>query len=55
MSLFSLKMRASEGLSHVSGAERIVEESEVSTVAKAMVERALNHAKGKPDFINVKV
>lgn len=48
-------MRASEGLSHVSGAERIVEESEVSTVAKAMVERALNHAKGKPDFINVKV
>lgn len=55
MSLFSLKMRASEGLSHVSGAERIVEESEVSTVAKAMVERALNHSKGKPDFINVKV
>lgn len=48
-------MRASEGLSHVSGAERIVEESEVSTVAKAMVERALNHSKGKPDFINVKV
>lgn len=48
-------MRASEGLSHVSGAERIVEESEVSTVAKAMVERALTHSKGKPDFINVKV
>lgn len=48
-------MRASEKSSHISGAERIVEEGEVSTVAKAMVERALNHSKGKPDFINVKV
>lgn len=55
MALFSLKMRASEKGAHISGAERIVEEGEVSAVAKAMVERALNHSKGKPDFINVKV
>lgn len=55
MGLFSLKMRASGKGSHISGAERIVEEKDVSTVAKAMVERALSHSKGKPDFINVKV
>lgn len=48
-------MRASQASSHISGAERIVEEGEVSAVAKAMVERALAHSKGKPDFINVKV
>lgn len=48
-------MRAAKASSHISGAERIVEEGEVSAVAKAMVERALTHSKGKPDFINVKV
>lgn len=55
MALFSVKMRSSAGGTHISGAERIVEESEVPNVCAAMGTRALAHGKGKPDSITVTV
>ena len=53
--LFSVKMRASRNGSHISGAERIVPASVIPQLAAVMAERALEHAKGAPDFINIKV
>ncbi|WP_457569760.1 6-carboxyhexanoate--CoA ligase [Desulfurobacterium sp.] len=53
--LFSIKMRASREREHISGAERIVPESEISSIAKELTERALYHPKGKPDSINIKI
>ena len=48
-------MRASRKGEHVSGAERIVCEDAVAETLSALAERALNHSKGHPDFINLKV
>ncbi|MBR0056192.1 MAG: 6-carboxyhexanoate--CoA ligase, partial [Kiritimatiellae bacterium] len=53
--LFSVKMRASRGGEHVSGAERIVAAQAAPETAAALVRRALAHSKGEPDFIGVKV
>ena len=53
--LFSVKMRASQKGAHISGAERIVPASALPQVAAVMTTRALDHAKGKPDFINIKI
>lgn len=55
MSLFSVKMRASRGGVHVSGAERIVAPERVGEVCDAMSRRALSHPKGQPDEIHVTV
>ena len=55
MALFSVKMRSSMLGTHISGAERIVEEREVPDVCAAMGTRALAHGKGKPDSITVTV
>lgn len=63
MDCFSLKMRASrkflvDGKSvenHISGAERIVPPDAVERVSAQMVRRALNHSKGSPDEIHVKI
>ena len=59
MALFSMKMRASrtvDGKSlHVSGAEKILREDELADNADALIERALHHAKGEADFVNVKI
>ena len=55
MKAFSVKMRASREGMHVSGAERIVSEDAVAQTASCLVERALHHAKGTPDFVNVKI
>ena len=52
---YSVKMRASSDGHHVSGAEKIVPAASVSKVASRLVERALSHARGTPDFINVKI
>ena len=54
-SLFSVKMRASRGGEHVSGAERIVAPSATPETVSALVRRALGHSKGDPDFISLKV
>ncbi|WP_297445703.1 6-carboxyhexanoate--CoA ligase [Desulfurobacterium sp.] len=53
--LFSIKMRASSEREHISGAERIVPENEISKVVKELTERALYHPKGKPDSIHLKI
>ena len=53
--LFSVKMRASQEGAHISGAERIVPASALPQLAAVMATRALDHAKGKPDFINIKI
>ena len=53
--LFSVKMRASRAGSHISGAERIVPEPALPSLAAALTSRALGHEKGHPDFINVKI
>ena len=53
--MFSVKMRASRDGVHTSGAERIVPAAAIAKLAATLAERALSHAKGEPDFINVKV
>ena len=53
--MFSVKMRASRDGVHTSGAERIVQAAAIPKLAATLAERALSHAKGAPDFINVKV
>ena len=52
--LYSVKMRASSGGKHTSGAERIVPAGCVPRLAAALAERALSHSKGVPDSINIK-
>jgi len=53
--LYTVKMRASQNGTHVSGAERIVPAAAASKTAASLVARAINHSKGVPDFINVKL
>ena len=52
---FSLKMRASRGGRHISGAEKILPESGIPTHLQALLERAMRHANGEPDFVNFKL
>ncbi len=55
MPLYSIKMRASKGDLHVSGAERIIEQNNITAAVSALTERALHHGLGRADFINVKM
>lgn len=55
MSLFTVKMRASRGGVHISGAERIVAAERIGEVCDAMSSRALAHPKGQPDEIHLSV
>lgn len=61
MGLYSIRMRGAEGGPHeeggrhISGAERIVEESDLESVAASLIHRALHHSKGKSDFINIRI
>lgn len=63
MDCYSLKMRASQKSPgdgtraghHISGAERIVEPDAVECATAQMIRRALNHPKGIPDEIHVKI
>ena len=52
MPLYSIKMRASKSDLHVSGAERIVPQADISSAVSALTERALHHGLGRADFIN---
>ena len=52
---FSLKMRASCEGRHISGAEKILPESSVPLHLQALLERAMHHANGEPDFVNFKL
>ena len=53
--LYCVKMRASQEGRHISGAERIVPSAAVPAVVAQLAARALEHSKGVPDFVNVKV
>lgn len=58
--IYSIKMRASRtaadgSLEHISGAERIVPEMDVQSVAASLLERALEHANGEPDSVNIRL
>lgn len=53
--LYCVKMRASQGGAHVSGAERIVPPDAAADTAACLVARALAHPKGTPDAVNVKI
>ena len=55
MPLYSIKMRAAKGDLHVSGAERIIEQNDITSAVSALTERALHHGLGRADFINVKM
>ena len=59
MSIYSLKMRASKHTGsiqeHVSGAEKILSQQELPQQMEALLSRAMHHAKGKADFINLKI
>lgn len=55
MPLYSIKMRAAKGDLHVSGAERIIPQADVSEAVSALTERALHHGLGRADFINIKM
>ena len=55
MPLYSIKMRAAKGDLHVSGAERIIEQHDISGAVSALTERALHHGLGRADFINIKM
>ena len=52
--LFAVKMRAARAGEHISGAERIVPADDIPALVSALAERALHHAKGAPDEINLK-
>lgn len=59
--LYSIKMRAScsdpktNRTKHISGAERIAEKENISSITQNLIERALKHSKGVADFINIKL
>ena len=48
-------MRASCEGRHISGAEKILPESGISPHLQALLERAMHHANGEPDFVNFKL
>lgn len=53
--LFSVKMRSSKNNVHISGAEKIVKESEIERTVLELLKRAREHSRGEPDFISLKV
>jgi 6-carboxyhexanoate--CoA ligase len=60
-SLYSVKMRAAlggaheKGGKHISGAERVVTDAELFSTLSQLVQRAQNHEKGCPDYINLQI
>lgn len=59
--VYSIRMRSAQGGpheqggSHISGAERLVSESDLYRISEEFLQRALHHSKGKPDFINLQI
>ena len=53
--LFSLKMRASLGTRHISGAEKIIDPDAIPAHLQSLLDRAMHHANGEPDFVNFKL
>lgn len=53
--MYSVRMRAEKDTRHISGAERLVEEIEISDAVFTLIARALSHDRGKPDYINISI
>ncbi len=53
--LFSVRMRASRGGIHISGAERIVPEGGIEAVTASLLNRAMTHENGAPGEIKITV
>ena len=53
--LYAVKMRASKGDIHLSGAERLVEKKQILPVSQSLLKRALNHGNGNADEVHLKV
>lgn len=53
--MYSVRMRASMNERHISGAERIITEQNISDSVRSLVDRALSHERGKPDFLNISI
>ena len=59
--IYSIRMRAAkggpheQGGTHISGAERLVSLESVSRISAEFIQRALQHSKGRPDFINLQI
>ena len=51
--MYSVRMRAEKDGKHISGAERITGDHDILPAAQSLIDRALSHEKGKPDFINI--
>ncbi|MEZ4598993.1 MAG: 6-carboxyhexanoate--CoA ligase [Syntrophotaleaceae bacterium] len=54
-SLYSLRMRASRSGGHLSGAERLAPTCDLERLAAAMVNRALNHSRGRAENIHLTI
>lgn len=56
---YSVKMRASKNINgddvHISGAEKIVNLDDLYKTVEKLQKRAINHEKGEPDSINIKI
>ncbi|MBF0459010.1 MAG: 6-carboxyhexanoate--CoA ligase [Nitrospirae bacterium] len=52
---YSIRMRASDGGRHISGAEGIYNEGLIDDNTVALIHRALAHPRGKPDSITVTI
>ncbi|WP_078595717.1 6-carboxyhexanoate--CoA ligase [Evansella clarkii] len=58
-SLYSVRMRASEqethenGGKHISGGELLSSYGDLRTSVNTLLEKALNHSRGKPDFLQI--
>jgi len=53
--LYSIRMHATRGESHLSGAERLAQASELDALAATLVRRALDHPRGVADAIRLTV
>ena len=53
--LYAIKMRASKGDVHLSGAERLVGKEQILPASQSLLERALNHANGNADTVHLKI
>ena len=53
--LYAVKMRASKGDVHLSGAERLVGREQILPVSQSLLQRALNHANGSADAVHLKI
>ncbi len=55
MTMYSIKMRASKQDRHISGAEKIISAAAVTETVTQLADRALHHALGQADFVNLKI